>query len=80
MIHRVRTVAIVVAGFVLVAIGLVLSIPGIPGPGLVLILLGLALLSRRFVWARKVLAWARSRVGVLRRKWLQRMHTAQSQH
>ena len=38
-------------GFALLGAGLVLAIPGIPGPGIVLIAGGLWLLSERFAWA-----------------------------
>jgi hypothetical protein len=49
-------------GFLALAVGIVLSIPLVPGPGIPLILFGLLLLSDHFVWARKTLEWAR-------RKW-----------
>jgi uncharacterized protein (TIGR02611 family) len=33
----------------------------LPGPGIAVILLGLVVLSAEFLWARRVLAWARER-------------------
>jgi len=54
----------VYAGFPLLVIGLILAIPGVPGPGIPLILFGLVLLSARFAWAKRVLEWAK-------RKWSQ---------
>jgi len=54
----------VYAGFPLLLIGLILAIPGVPGPGIPLILFGLVLLSARFAWAKRVLEWAK-------RKWSQ---------
>ena len=48
-------VANVIAGFVLVIGGIVLSGPGVPGPGFVVILLGLGLLALEFERAERVL-------------------------
>ena len=42
--------------------GLILAIPGVPGPGIPLILLGLVVLSPRFEWAKRMLKWGK-------RKW-----------
>jgi uncharacterized protein (TIGR02611 family) len=47
--------AITVAGFILVLAGIVLSGPGIPGPGFLVILIGLALLALEFDWAERLL-------------------------
>jgi hypothetical protein len=49
------------SGFGLLIVGTVLAIPGVPGPGIPLILLGLWILSGQFVWARKALDWAREK-------------------
>jgi tellurite resistance protein TerC len=45
----------IVFGFTLVGIGLLLAIPGIPGPGLVVVWAGLAILAVEFLWARRLL-------------------------
>jgi hypothetical protein len=52
----------VCGGFLALALGIVLALPLVPGPGIPLILLGLALLSDRFAWAKRMLNW-------LRQKW-----------
>ena len=44
-----------IAGFALLIIGGVLALPGVPGPGIPIILLGLLLLSDHFAWARRAL-------------------------
>lgn len=49
-------------GFAVLVIGVILSIPGVPGPGLPLILLGLWVLSDHFTWARKGLEWIKSKL------------------
>jgi uncharacterized protein (TIGR02611 family) len=57
--HRERSkphrAAITVAGFLLVLAGIVLSGPGVPGPGFLVILIGLALLALEFDWAERLL-------------------------
>jgi hypothetical protein len=49
------------AGFLLLLVGAVLAFPGVPGPGIPIMLLGLALLARHFHWARRTLEWARAK-------------------
>jgi len=44
---------IVVLGVLVVLAGIVLSAPGVPGPGIVTILLGLGLLALEFDWAER---------------------------
>ncbi len=41
-------------GLVLLLAGLILSLPGIPGPGIVLVVLSLSLLSTDFGWAARL--------------------------
>jgi hypothetical protein len=51
-------------GTALVALGLVMSVPGIPGPGIITILIGLMLLD--FAEKRRWAAWVISRQPILR--------------
>jgi uncharacterized protein (TIGR02611 family) len=44
----------VVVGIALVMVGIFLSLPGIPGPGIVVVILGLGLLSSEFHWADRL--------------------------
>ncbi len=53
-------------GFLLLAVGAILSVPGIPGPGIAVIILGLIILSDHFHWARRMLDWARRKAEKLR--------------
>ena len=48
---RVGRVAI---GIALVALGLVLALPGVPGPGLLVIFGGVTVLSSEFSWAERL--------------------------
>ena len=43
-----------VGGIVVLLAGLFLSLPGIPGPGIVVIVLGLGILSSEFDWAERL--------------------------
>ena len=43
----------IICGFMLLLLGLFMSIPGVPGPGIVVIVFGFAVLSRDFYWAER---------------------------
>lgn len=45
-----------VVGVTLILVGIVLSVPMVPGPGSGLIVAGIAVLATEFVWARNLLA------------------------
>ena len=51
--HTVRIGRVVVGGVMLVG-GAVMSIPLVPGPGVLIVLGGLALLSHEFEWAARL--------------------------
>ena len=51
--HTIRASRIL-AGVLLVVIGIVLAVPGIPGPGLLVIFAGLGVLGGEFDWARRL--------------------------
>jgi hypothetical protein len=55
-------------GFLLLAVGLLLSLPGVPGPGIAVIILGLVILSDHFHWARRMLDWAKQKAENLRKR------------
>ena len=63
-----RKLITVAAGFFLLAAGLILALPGVPGPGLAIMIVGLVLLGKHFHWARRTLEWARQKAGRLREK------------
>ena len=56
--HTVR-IGRMVAGIILLIVGVILALPMVPGPGIVVVLLGLGLLSHEFEWARRLRDWAR---------------------
>lgn len=47
----------VASGITLLIVGALLSLPGVPGPGIPLILVGLWILSDHFTWARRAHGW-----------------------
>ncbi|HEV8716359.1 MAG TPA: PGPGW domain-containing protein [Candidatus Binatia bacterium] len=52
----------IIFGSMLLVFGLFLSIPGVPGPGIVVIVLSFAVLSRDFHWAERAHSY-------VKRKW-----------
>ena len=62
-----RTLRIPV-GLLLVVVGAVLALPLVPGPGIPILLVGLAMLSDHFTWARKACEWIRNAAGRLRKR------------
>jgi uncharacterized protein (TIGR02611 family) len=59
--HILHRAAIVVVGFLIVCAGIVMSGPGVPGPGIATILIGLGFLALEFDWAErsmeKIIIW-----------------------
>ena len=53
---RAYRIGFAVAGFLVLVGGIVLSLPLVPGPGFVLIAIGLGMLALEFLWAERLLA------------------------
>jgi uncharacterized protein (TIGR02611 family) len=53
--HLLHRIAIVILGVLIVIAGGVLSAPGVPGPGIAVILIGLGFLALEFDWAERLL-------------------------
>jgi uncharacterized protein (TIGR02611 family) len=53
--HILHRIAIVIVGVLIVLAGGALSAPGVPGPGIAVILIGLGFLALEFDWAERVL-------------------------
>jgi uncharacterized protein (TIGR02611 family) len=60
-VEQVRRIFLVIAGFTLLLAGVVMLVT--PGPGVVVILLGLGLLAAEFVWARRLMDRIKREVG-----------------
>jgi uncharacterized protein (TIGR02611 family) len=54
-----KRIAVSVVGFILLLLGLVMLVT--PGPGLLLIVAGLAVLASEYVWAERALNFAREK-------------------
>jgi uncharacterized protein (TIGR02611 family) len=52
-VEQVRRVFLIIAGFTLLMAGVVMLVT--PGPGMLVIFLGLGLLTAEFVWARRLM-------------------------
>lgn len=59
MIQHTLRASRIAGGIVLVLVGLVLSLPLVPGPGLLCIFGGVTVLSGEFEWARRLREWMR---------------------
>jgi uncharacterized protein (TIGR02611 family) len=59
--HTIRASRIVL-GVVLVLVGFVLALPLVPGPGVLVMFVGVTVLSAEFEWARRLREWMRTSV------------------
>lgn len=65
-----RRVAVSIVGFTLVALGLILL--ALPGPGVALLVAGLAVLATEYVWAQRALNVAKRAAATARDRALRR--------
>ncbi len=63
-----RRIFRIILGFSIVLAGLVLAIPGVPGPGIPIAIVGLVILAEHYHWARRLLDWGKARAERLRRR------------
>ena len=56
-----KRVAVTVAGFVVLVLGIIMLVT--PGPGIPTIIAGLAILATEYVWAERALAKAKEKAG-----------------
>jgi hypothetical protein len=54
IIKHAKRIARITAGVVLILVGLFLMIPGVPGPGFVVVFAGISILAIDFVWAHRL--------------------------
>ena len=54
MLHHTIRASRIIGGAALVLVGIVLALPGVPGPGLLVIFAGLGVLGGEFEWARRL--------------------------
>ncbi len=72
LIHHTKRVLRISSGIVLLLLGIIMMVPGIPGPGFLLVIAGLSILAIDFVWAHRLKMHLKDRaqklVAKLRRK------------
>jgi hypothetical protein len=72
LIHHAKRILRITSGIVLLLVGAILMLPGVPGPGIVLVIAGLSILAVDFVWAHRLKTHLKDRadkvVAKLRRK------------
>ena len=54
IVHHGKRVARITAGIVVLIVGAIMAIPGVPGPGLLVMFAGLSILAVDFVWAHRL--------------------------
>lgn len=59
--RRTRRIVVTVAGLALTAIGILLALPLVPGPGILVAIAGVALLASEYDWAKDALNWAQNK-------------------
>lgn len=63
-----RKIFRIAAGFALIVVGLILALPGVPGPGLAIAVMGLVILADHFTWARRWVDWGKEKLHKMREK------------
>jgi uncharacterized protein (TIGR02611 family) len=58
----------IITGFALLIAGIILSVPLVPGPGLLLVILALGILSRDFHWAERIRLYLHNKWHELRNR------------
>jgi tellurite resistance protein TerC len=63
-LDQAKRLIVIVSGFTILAVGLAMIV--LPGPAVVVIPIGLAILATEFIWARKLLATVKERFQRMR--------------
>lgn len=70
MLRNGKRIAVTVAGLVLLVAGLAMMV--LPGPGILVIIAGLAVLATEYVWAQRMLNYARDKAEQAKNRVLRR--------
>ncbi len=57
-----------IGGIALLVAGAILALPGVPGPGIALMIAGLVILRDHYKWAARALAWLQKRAERLTKR------------
>ena len=61
MASPVRSRLRMIGGIALLVVGAILALPGVPGPGIALMIAGLVILRDHYEWAARALEWLHKR-------------------
>ena len=64
-VRQARRLVVIVIGFTILAIGIAMIV--LPGPAIVAIPVGLALLATEFIWAKRLLLSVKNRIDRMRK-------------
>jgi uncharacterized membrane protein len=64
----IRKILRIALGFLVLVAGFIMAVPGVPGPGIAVMILGLVILSDHFEWARRMLNWAKKKAERIRER------------
>jgi len=64
-VAQAKRMIVIVTGFTILAVGIAMIV--LPGPAVVVIPIGLAILATEFVWARKLLVTVKERIARMRK-------------
>lgn len=64
-VKQAKRLVVIVIGFTILAIGIAMIV--LPGPAIVVIPVGLALLATEFIWAKKLLVAVKTRIDRMRK-------------
>jgi len=64
-LRQAKRLIVIVIGFTILAIGIAMIV--LPGPAVVVIPIGLAILATEFIWARKILVTVKERIERMKR-------------
>jgi tellurite resistance protein TerC len=65
-VAQAKRMIVIVAGFTILVVGIAMIV--LPGPAVVVIPIGLAILATEFIWARKLLDTVKERIERMRKK------------
>jgi len=65
-VAQAKRVIVIVVGFTVLAVGVAMIV--LPGPAIIVIPIGLAILATEFIWARKLVDKVKERIERMRKK------------
>jgi uncharacterized protein (TIGR02611 family) len=68
LIHHTKRILRITSGIVVLLVGAIMMLPGVPGPGLLLVFFGLSILAVDFVWAHRLKLHLKTKVDKVMEK------------